>query len=88
MLFRSILATAPKGNSLVRFDRHSGRFLGRDSMGDVCGVRAFAGSGHFILSSGKDGLATLDSSNAPKRMASGAAAAQAFIWDNHVRMIS
>ena len=83
-----ILATAPKGNSLVRFDRHSGRFLGRDSMGDVCGVRAFAGSGHFILSSGKDGLAILDSSNAPKRMASGAAAAQAFIWDNHVRMIS
>jgi uncharacterized protein len=80
-----LIATAPRGNCAVLFERKSRRFLRRVALADVCGAAAI-GHQDFLLSSGREGVMTLDTSliGSPHP---GLDAARAFVWDNHIRAV-
>jgi hypothetical protein len=87
---RIVAATSPKGGAVAFWDRISGRYLGRKTMRDVCGVaqapprRDAEGMG-FLISSGHGGVSWTAANGPPGLPAPiGSAALRRMSWDNHL----
>jgi hypothetical protein len=88
---RIVAATSPKGGVVAFWDRRSGRYLGRRSMRDVCGVAPArstgAGDARFLISSGHGGVSLVAVDNAAALAPIGGAALRITSWDNHLLMV-
>ncbi|WP_230531506.1 DUF1513 domain-containing protein [Microvirga roseola] len=76
-----IAATSPHGNIVAFWDRKSRRYLGRQSMSDVCGIAAAQDSATFLVTSGNAGAGlTRIEGKAIERVGGDL---ERWSWDNH-----
>jgi len=88
---RTIAATSPKGGTIAFWDRASGRYLGRKTLSDVCGIApasalsSSARSGIFLVSTGQGSVRLASAGeNAIDLSRFGKAAIEEISWDNHL----
>ena len=78
-----VAASSPHGGLVAFWDAATGRFLGEQAMGDVCGI-APLGRGHVVASSGRGALGDLQATALSSIVDDDAARPQ---WDNHLRRV-
>jgi hypothetical protein len=78
-----IATSSPKGGLVAFWDAATGRSLGEQSMGDVCGV-APLGPGHILSTTGRGAVSDMTPSALSPISGEGAMRPA---WDNHIRRI-
>lgn len=79
---RICLASSPRGNLFTLWDAIEGRYLGMESLLDVCGLAPAGDVGTFLVSSGVGSLSHYDASSSTLSLLK--APDPSTLWDNHV----